>query len=72
MPEEKRIIEVPKNYSDPVLEFPHTVQKGEAIVTCRVDVHEPLKKIGEKVYCSGCGYHFDVVAAKDEVQKKDQ
>jgi hypothetical protein len=70
MPEEKKVIEVPKDYADAVLEFPHTVQKGEAIVTCRVDVHEPLKKIGQKVPCSGCGSLFDVVAAQDEVQKK--
>lgn len=60
----EEVIEVPKDYDQPILEFPHTVQKGESIVTCRLDLVEPLKQVGQKAGCPGCGNAFPVVLAK--------
>jgi len=62
---DKNVIEVPKGYEDPILEHPHTVQKGENIVTCRIDVREPRKMINQKVACKDCATVFTVVEAKE-------
>lgn len=61
---DEKTIEVDKDYAEPILSHNHTVQKGESIVTCRIDIQEPVKKIGQKAPCPGCGMVFDVVEAK--------
>lgn len=58
------VVEVPKDFPETILEIPHEVIKGESVVTCRLDLHDPLKQVGQKAGCSGCGTIFDVVLAK--------
>jgi len=55
------VVEVPKEYPEPIYEVPHQVVKGESVVTCRLDLRDPLKQIGQKAGCPGCGTIFSVV-----------
>jgi hypothetical protein len=57
-------IVMPKGYEDGVLQHPHYSTRSEAVVSCRVDVLEPQKKVGTKVVCDKCGKTFDLVEAK--------
>jgi len=63
MADEKKdnVIMVPKDYLDGLLEHPHVVVRGEAVVTCNFALQEPQKKVGQKVPCPKCGEVFDVV-----------
>jgi hypothetical protein len=60
----KPVVEVPRDYPEPILEVPHEVVKGENVVTCRLDIREPLKQVDQNVGCAGCGTIFGVVLAK--------
>lgn len=66
--EDERTVWVPKGYDDPMLEHPHFAQKGENVVSCRLDVKDPVKKIGKQVLCVGCGQMFDVKLDEEVVQ----
>lgn len=60
----KPVVEVPRDYPEMILEVPHEVVKGENVVTCRLDIREPLKQVDQNVGCNGCGTVFGVVLAK--------
>jgi len=62
---DENVIEVPKGYTDPILEHAHQAVKGENVVSCRLDLREPQKQIGQKAACGGCGTVFSVVEAKE-------
>lgn len=61
---EENVVIVPRDYPDSILEHAHQVVKGENVVTCRLDLREPRKQIGQKAACPGCGTIFDVVEEK--------
>lgn len=66
MAEEKKdenVIEMPKDYPESILEHAHQAVKGENVVTCRLDILEPQKKVGQDVGCPGCGQVFRLVLA---------
>lgn len=59
----ENVIEMPKGYEEVILEHAHQVVKGENVVTCRLDIREPQKQVGQKVGCPGCGTIFSLVEA---------
>lgn len=61
---DENTIVLPLRYTEPIFEHPHQVQKGEAIVTCKIVIHDPVKKVGEKVRCDGCGHTFSIEIEK--------
>lgn len=54
-------IEIPKGYEDSIFQYAHQAVKGENVVTCRLDIVEPLKKLNTKIGCEGCGTVFTLV-----------
>lgn len=61
---EENVVTVPKGYDDAILEHAHQAVKGENVVTCRLDILEPHKRVGQHVACPGCGTVFSVVAGE--------
>jgi hypothetical protein len=61
---DETVIEIPKGYEDAIFQYAHQAVKGENVVTCRLDIREPLKKLDTKVACEGCGGVFTLVESK--------
>lgn len=52
--QDDKTIVMPKGYEDGLLEHAHQVVRGENVVTCRLDIREPQKKVGTDVVCPNC------------------